>query len=97
MSAWAQGQHAACPLAQVAPKTRCLFRHYFDKDGIMGSIDEQVLKTAKEIVVKFIETGRISPSGFPEAFKSVYMAVYDTVTGVQQASEAASVQPETKP
>lgn len=67
-----------------------------DKDDAMGSIDEQVLKTAKEIVVKFIETGRISPSGFPEAFKSVYMAVYDTVAGVQQTPEAASVQPETR-
>ncbi|VEN75418.1 conserved hypothetical protein [Candidatus Desulfarcum epimagneticum] len=45
----------------------------------MASVDEQVLRTAKEIAVKFIETGRISPAGFPEAFKNVYNAVKDTV------------------
>ncbi len=28
----------------------------------MASIDEQILRTAKEIVVKFIEAGRVSAS-----------------------------------
>lgn len=41
--------------------------------------DEQVLRASKEIVVKFIETGRISPTGFPEAFKAIYQAVDETV------------------
>ena len=41
--------------------------------------DEQILRASKEIVVKFIETGRISPTGFPDAFKSIYRAVDDTV------------------
>ena len=45
----------------------------------MASIDEQILKAAKEIVVKFIETGRLSPSGFDETFKSVYRTVEKTV------------------
>ncbi len=53
---------------------------------MMGSMEEQVLKTAKEIVVKFIETGRVSPSGFPEAFRSVYQAVYETVTTVKEGA-----------
>ena len=30
----------------------------------MASMDEQILKTTKEIVVKFIEAGRVSPAGF---------------------------------
>jgi hypothetical protein len=30
-----------------------------------------LLKAAKEIVVKFIEVGRVSPSSFPETFKIV--------------------------
>ena len=47
----------------------------------MTSIDEQILKATKEIVVKFIETGRISPSGFGETFKSVYRTVEKTVKG----------------
>lgn len=47
----------------------------------MSSIDEQVLRAAKEIVVKFIETGRVSPTAFPETFKSIYAAVNETVKG----------------
>lgn len=41
--------------------------------------NEQILRATKEIVVKFIETGRISPTGFSEAFKSIYRAVDETV------------------
>ena len=44
-----------------------------------SSQDEQILRAAKEIVVKFIETGRVSPTGFPEAFKAIYRAVDNTV------------------
>jgi predicted transcriptional regulator len=43
------------------------------------SQDEQILRTTKEIVVKFIETGRISPTGFPEVFQAIYQAVDETV------------------
>ena len=41
--------------------------------------DEAVLKVAKEIVVKFIEIGRLSPANFPETFEIVYKAIKDTV------------------
>ena len=43
------------------------------------SIDEQILKTSKEIVVKFIEAGRVSPTGFPEIFQTIYQTVQQTV------------------
>jgi hypothetical protein len=33
--------------------------------------EEVLLKAAKEIVVKFIEVGRVSPASFPETFKMV--------------------------
>jgi hypothetical protein len=45
----------------------------------MASLEEQILRTAKEIVVKFIEAGRISPTGFTETFRDIYNAVNDTV------------------
>lgn len=45
----------------------------------MSSMDEHILKTTKEIIVKFIETGRISPSGFAESFKSIYNTIDETV------------------
>ncbi len=45
----------------------------------MKSIDEQILRAAKEIVVKFIEMGRLSPSNFHESFKDIYITVDETV------------------
>ena len=41
--------------------------------------DEAILKVAKEIVVKFIEVGRLSPQNFSETFESVYSSIRDTV------------------
>jgi hypothetical protein len=38
-------------------------------------MEEQILRATKEIVVKFIEAGRISPTGFNKAFKSIYNTV----------------------
>jgi len=46
--------------------------------GDMATIDEQILRTTKEIVVKFIESGRISPSSFHETFKDIYRTVEKT-------------------
>jgi hypothetical protein len=41
--------------------------------------DESILKVAKEVVVKFIEVGRLTPTNFDETFRSVYHAVRDSV------------------
>jgi hypothetical protein len=41
--------------------------------------EEAILKVTKEIVVKFIEVGRLSPSNIGEAFQEIYRAVRDTV------------------
>lgn len=54
----------------------------------MSSMDEQILRAAKEIMVKFIETGRVSPSGFSEAFKSVYDTVAATVKGIPEDTDS---------
>jgi hypothetical protein len=52
----------------------------------MSSMDEQILRASKEIIVKFIETGRVSPSGFSEAFKSVYDSIAAAVKGFPEAA-----------
>jgi len=41
--------------------------------------DEQVLKTAKEIVVKFIEVGNISPASFHDHFRNIYATIENAV------------------
>lgn len=45
----------------------------------MTSDEEKVLKVAKEIVVKFIEMGRISPSGFGKCFKEVFQVIKEVI------------------
>ncbi|MFH1674953.1 MAG: hypothetical protein ABIF87_16235 [Pseudomonadota bacterium] len=45
----------------------------------MKGIDEQILKVSKEIVVKFIEVGRISPTNFSEVYKSIYKSIREAV------------------
>jgi len=42
-------------------------------------MDEQILRAAKEIVVKFIEMGRLSPSSFHESFKDIHATIQETV------------------
>lgn len=41
---------------------------------------KEALQVTKEIVVKFIETGRVSPSNFAEIFPGVYQVVLQTIT-----------------
>ncbi len=41
--------------------------------------DDAILKVAKEVVIKFIEVGRLSPGNFGETFQSIYRSVHDTV------------------
>lgn len=45
----------------------------------MKSVDEHILRATKEIIVKFIEMGRLSPSSVHESFKDIYKTVHDTV------------------
>jgi len=45
--------------------------------------DEKILKVTKEIIVKFIELGRVSPTNFDAHFKSVYWTVKNTVVDAQ--------------
>ena len=45
--------------------------------------DEKILKVAKEIVVKFIELGKVSPSSFEQHFKSVFWTLKNTVVSAQ--------------
>ena len=43
--------------------------------------DETILKVAKEIVVKFIEVGRVTPASFDETFSQVFNTIKNKVKG----------------
>ncbi|HFQ90272.1 MAG TPA: hypothetical protein ENK27_09385 [Desulfobulbus sp.] len=41
--------------------------------------DEAIFKVTKEIVVKFIEVGRLTPANFEEAYEKIYATVKRSV------------------
>lgn len=45
----------------------------------MDKVHKETLQVTKEIIVKFIETGRVSPANFGEVFPAVYAVVRRTV------------------
>lgn len=45
--------------------------HSKDSTEALSPREELAFKVTKEIVVKFIEVGRLSPASFPETFKMV--------------------------
>ena len=51
---------------------------------IMKSIDEQILRVTKEIIVKFIEMGRLSPTNVHESFRDIHATVNETVKQAHQ-------------
>jgi len=69
----------------------CIFRGNAAGDAFSRSIrrkaldktKKEALQVAKEIVVKFIETGRISPNNFPEFFDTIYNEVLKTITSAE--------------
>lgn len=46
----------------------------------MDKLKAQALQVAKEIMVKFIEGGRISPANFSDYFKPIYVEVLRTIS-----------------
>ncbi len=48
-----------------------------DRAGMVT--DETILKIAKEITIKFIEVGRITPATFEQSFKNIFSAIDTTV------------------
>lgn len=45
----------------------------------MDKIHKETLQVTKEIIVKFIESGRVSPTNFEEIFPAVYTVVRRTL------------------
>lgn len=58
----------------------------------MGANEDQVLRTAKEVAVKFIEIGRISPANFPESFQMIYETINAQVRDVKSGTPAIQEQ-----
>lgn len=46
----------------------------------MEKYEKQAVQVAKEVVIKFIEVGRISPGNFGEHFNTIYSDVLKTIS-----------------
>ena len=55
------------------------------------SMEEQVLRASKEIAVKFIEVGRLSPGSFGETFAAIYQSIDATVRQSVDSTAGAGV------
>ncbi|OGP69937.1 MAG: hypothetical protein A2Z73_05600 [Deltaproteobacteria bacterium RBG_13_60_28] len=77
---WGQaGPKAALPLFHYNKKHCGMGGGFMGRDKELSAPltprEELLMKVAKEIVVKFIEVGRVSPSSFAETFKTVMDAL----------------------
>lgn len=43
--------------------------------------EEAIVKVAKEVAIKFIEVGRLTPGNFNETFKDLYNGIKATIRG----------------
>lgn len=43
--------------------------------------EEVIVKVAKEVAIKFIEVGRLTPGNFNETFKDLYTGIKATIRG----------------
>lgn len=62
----------------------------------MDKLKQQALQVTKEIVVKFIEIGRISPANFSDYFAPVYDEVLKTIAADGPQTPANGGEPDEK-
>jgi len=43
--------------------------------------EDAVLRTTKEVIIKFIEAGKVSPTSFEKVFRDIFQAVRGCVGG----------------
>lgn len=54
----------------------------------MEKLHKEAIQVTKEIVIKFIESQRVSPANFPEMFPAIFTVVRRTIgEGVEETHE----------
>ena len=56
-------------------------RGFSEEISVMKQEDELAIKVTKEIVIKFIEVGRLSLNTFDETFRQVHSTVLESLKG----------------
>ncbi|MBW1944985.1 MAG: hypothetical protein JRJ51_19435 [Deltaproteobacteria bacterium] len=55
----------------------------------MKQDEELILKVTKEVVIKFIEIGRLSVNSFDEIFKQIHRTVHDSMKEISSEKPKA--------
>ena len=55
----------------------------------MKEDEELILKVTKEVVIKFIEIGRLSVNSFDEIFKQIHRTVHDSMKEISSEKPKA--------
>ena len=61
----------------------------------MNPDDEKLLRLSKEIIVKFIELGRVSPTNFEAHFRNIFWALKNTVVDARAADLEGALEEKT--
>jgi len=59
----------------------------------MDKYQKQAMQVAKEVAIKFIEVGRISPGNFGQNFDVIFKDVMRTITGETAGDGSREVEP----
>ncbi|PID76140.1 MAG: hypothetical protein CSB22_00695 [Deltaproteobacteria bacterium] len=53
-------------------------------DQTKAVTQETILKVTKEVVIKFIEVGKVSPANFDSCFKKIFSTIEQTINSKTQ-------------
>lgn len=77
-------QKASASAASAHPNRQRLFRvNTESREGVLNADDEKILRLTKEVIIKFIELGRVSPSNFDQQFRNVFWTIKSTMVSAQ--------------
>jgi hypothetical protein len=77
-------QKASASAVSAHPNRAEAFSREHRKPGArMNTDDEKILRLTKEVIIKFIELGRVSPSNFDQQFKNVFWTIKNTIVNAQ--------------
>jgi hypothetical protein len=72
-------EKSLCSNPNGLPTSRGFFVLTKKKGSPVQQDDEIILRYSKEIIIKFIELGRISPGSFGDHFRTIYWSLKNTV------------------
>jgi len=94
MGYFMQPQKSLCSSPNGLPSAEAFLLWTSLKDQPVHQDDEVILRFAKEIAIKFIELGRISPDTFGEHFRRIFWSLKSTVVDARMPELGEKIEAE---